>query len=102
MVEGRFLAEVGSKTRGRGGIQGVPRITGSCTMSAKRPCHNPVAFEGEEEVFPLHITPGYVPKWQAWEGVREFVQNWHDGVLSTFEQIGGAAERPVHFDKVSQ
>ena len=71
-------------------------------MSAKRPCHQSVVFAGEEETFPLQITPGYVPKWQAWEGVREFVQNWHDGILSTFEQAGGAAESPVQFDKVSE
>ena len=62
-------------------------------MAAKRPCPLSVVYSGDEEIFPLQITPGYVPKWQAWEGVREFVQNWHDGVLSTFEQAGGAADR---------
>ena len=73
----------------------------NCAMAAKRPCPLGVVYSGDEEIFPLQITPGYVPKWQAWEGVREFVQNWHDGVLSTFEQAGGAADSPVYFKKVS-
>ena len=23
------------------------------------------------------------PSWKAWEGIRELVQNWHDGLLTT-------------------
>lgn len=36
---------------------------------------------------PIHltITDTYAKTWGTWEGVREFVQNWYDGVLSSYE-----------------
>ena len=30
---------------------------------------------------PLSLTEDYAPSWGVWEGVRELIQNWHDGVL---------------------
>jgi hypothetical protein len=30
----------------------------------------------------LSLTAGYARHWGTWEGVREFVQNWHDGVVA--------------------
>jgi hypothetical protein len=51
------------------------------------------------EHFPLYITSKYALQWKAWEGVREFVQNWHDGVLSTLEVEGGHQDMAVSFEK---
>ena len=31
----------------------------------------------------LSLTEDYAPSWKLWEGVRELVQNWHDGCLET-------------------
>ena len=35
----------------------------------------------------LTITDDYAASWKTWEGVREFVQNWYDGVLDNYEQV---------------
>ena len=37
-----------------------------------------------DEIF-LMISANYVPGWSLWEGVRELVQNWYDGILQSFE-----------------
>ena len=49
----------------------------------------------------LSLTEDYAPTWGCWEGVRELVQNWHDGCLcggearAQFEewQAGGLVRR---------
>ncbi|XP_062518650.1 uncharacterized protein LOC134193825 isoform X1 [Corticium candelabrum] len=35
----------------------------------------------------LSIERSYSPTWQLWEGVREMVQNWYDGLLETRESL---------------
>ena len=35
----------------------------------------------------LSLTAQYAPSWKTWEGVRELVQNWHDGVFASLEKI---------------
>jgi len=35
----------------------------------------------------LSITRNYAQHWDTWEGVREMVQNWHDGLFSGSENI---------------
>lgn len=35
----------------------------------------------------LSLTAQYAPSWKTWEGVRELLQNWHDGVFSSLEKI---------------
>ena len=30
----------------------------------------------------LSITKNYAVHWETWEGVREMVQNWHDGLYT--------------------
>jgi len=35
----------------------------------------------------LSITRNYAQHWETWEGVREMVQNWHDGLFSGSENI---------------
>ena len=34
-----------------------------------------------EHFIPLSLTEDYCPSWGTWEGVRELVQNFHDGCL---------------------
>lgn len=38
------------------------------------------SFSGDE--IQLSITTNYAAHWKTWEGVREMVQNWHDGLFS--------------------
>lgn len=52
----------------------------------------------------LTITQAYAPAWGTWEGVREFVQNWYDGVLDSYEGIsppGHGARRSLGISAVS-
>ena len=35
----------------------------------------------------LSLTSQYAPSWKTWEGIRELVQNWHDGVFSSLEKM---------------
>jgi hypothetical protein len=39
-------------------------------------------------VIPLSLTEDYAPAWGVWEGVRELVQNWHDGCLEQTSVAG--------------
>ena len=48
----------------------------------------------------LSLTSQYAPSWKTWEGVRELVQNWHDGVFASLEKnmkIAPAARSKVAF-----
>ena len=38
----------------------------------------------------LSLTEDYCPSWGAWEGVRELVQNFHDGCLDSGTAVGMA------------
>lgn len=44
----------------------------------------------------LSITKNYASHWDTWEGVREMVQNWHDGLISS---TGGASKNELKFKK---
>ena len=35
----------------------------------------------------LSITKNYARSWETWEGVREMVQNWHDGLFTASHRI---------------
>ena len=35
----------------------------------------------------LSITKNYAGHWETWEGVREMVQNWHDGLYSSAPNV---------------
>ena len=45
----------------------------------------------------LSITRNYAQHWDTWEGVREMVQNWHDGLFSGSENI---TKEELKFNKV--
>ncbi|XP_077997341.1 uncharacterized protein LOC144450572 [Glandiceps talaboti] len=34
---------------------------------------------GDYNLIPLNLTSRYAHNWGTWEGIREFIQNWHDG-----------------------
>ncbi|KAL9965928.1 hypothetical protein ACROYT_G029795 [Oculina patagonica] len=40
----------------------------------------------------LSLTSQYAPSWKTWEGIRELVQNWHDGVFSSLEKLQGGSK----------
>ena len=40
-----------------------------------------------EKSISLSLTAQYAPSWKTWEGIRELVQNWHDGVFSSLEKL---------------
>lgn len=35
----------------------------------------------------LSLTKDYAKSWKVWEGLREILQNWYDGLLTTIDQI---------------
>lgn len=37
----------------------------------------------------LTLTETYAESWKTWEGVREFVQNWFDGIYDNLESNPG-------------
>ena len=45
----------------------------------------------------LSITKNYAGHWETWEGVREMVQNWHDGLYSSGPNI---SKEELKFKKV--
>lgn len=47
----------------------------------------------DQQRISLSLTENYAPSWGAWEGVREFVQNWHDGLIQS--AAGGSVETVV-------
>ena len=44
-------------------------------------------FSDAEKSLSLNLTAHYSPSWKTWEGIRELVQNWHDGVFSSLEKL---------------
>jgi len=46
----------------------------------------------------LSITKNYASHWDTWEGVREMVQNWHDGLLSS--NSSSISKNELKFKKV--
>ena len=40
-----------------------------------------------EHTIRLSLTQDYAKSWKIWEGLREIVQNWYDGLLSTIDHI---------------
>ena len=50
----------------------------------------------------LNLTAHYSPSWKTWEGIRELVQNWHDGVYSSLEKLqDGGGTCPFSRSKVT-
>ena len=52
------------------------------------PPSEPSATASPATVIPLSLTEDYAPAWGVWEGVRELVQNWHDGCLEQTSVAG--------------
>ena len=54
----------------------------------------------EVQSISLSLTASYAPAWGLWEGIRETMQNWHDGLLSAAPPAGviaGASAAPLDF-----
>ncbi|KAI6654855.1 Chain B, Baculoviral IAP repeat-containing protein 7 [Oopsacas minuta] len=43
-----------------------------------------------EHTIRLSLTQDYAKSWKIWEGLREIVQNWYDGLLSTIDHISNS------------
>ncbi|XP_077997612.1 uncharacterized protein LOC144450773 [Glandiceps talaboti] len=41
---------------------------------------------GESKIVHLNLTSRYASSWGTWEGIREFIQNWHDGIYDASEE----------------
>ena len=58
------------------------------------------ASKGEVDEIFLMISANYVPAWSLWEGVRELVQNWYDGILESFGSSTNLETSRLTFEKV--
>lgn len=49
----------------------------------------------------LSLTASYAPSWGLWEGIRELIQNWHDGLLAAMPEQSSAVSpgAPLEFVK---
>ena len=43
-----------------------------------------------EHTIRLSLTQDYAKSWKIWEGLREIVQNWYDGLLSTIDHMAAS------------
>ena len=50
-----------------------------------------------EKSISLSLTAQYAPSWKTWEGIRELVQNWHDGVYCSLEKLQTISIRKMAF-----
>ncbi|XP_069107413.1 uncharacterized protein [Argopecten irradians] len=46
------------------------------------------SHHGNSRQIALTLTARYASSWGSWEGVRELVQNWHDGIYDSVSQRG--------------
>ena len=44
-----------------------------------------------EHTIRLSLTQDYAKSWKIWEGLREIVQNWYDGLLSTIDHVSASS-----------
>jgi len=65
--------------------------SGPCQDATVGPC-----VDEEVQNVSLSLTASYAPAWGLWEGIRETVQNWHDGLLSAeLPTRGGSGAGPL-------
>ena len=50
-----------------------------------------------EKSISLSLTARYAPSWKTWEGIREVVQNWHDGVYFSLEKLRAVSSSRLAF-----
>ena len=54
----------------------------------------------------LSLTSNYASTWGLWEGVRELLQNWHDGIYEALEHATAKGKIDLgtefKFEKVMQ
>lgn len=57
-----------------------------------------------EHTIRLSLTQDYAKSWKIWEGLREVIQNWYDGLLSTIDHLStsGAQTRTLEGPVISR
>ena len=59
-------------------------LTGN--LLASQPSNNSLIGQPPSQIS-LSLTSGYARSWGLWEGLRELVQNWHDGVYDALDEL---------------
>ncbi|KAI8506320.1 hypothetical protein Bbelb_157470 [Branchiostoma belcheri] len=63
-----------------------PHAEGKAMASASFTTGSSPKIGSKRTLISLSLPRNYAPDWDVWEGMREMVQNWHDGILKVYDQ----------------